>query len=59
MDKNNSDYSFDDNFPDGVFCKKIDGQPIVKVRLLFDYCEKNGIKIKDLSPAELEKFIQR
>ncbi|MGG0717939.1 hypothetical protein ABE096_10175 [Robertmurraya massiliosenegalensis] len=50
---------FDDAFPDGVFAiGRKPGEPKVKVRALWDYCqEKGGIEPKDLSLEEMKRFL--
>ncbi|MEI0739018.1 hypothetical protein VQ056_24295 [Paenibacillus sp. JTLBN-2024] len=50
---------FDDAFPDGVFCiPRIPGEPRVKVRALMDYFDKKGIEPNELSPVEMDQFLQ-
>ncbi|WP_449598737.1 hypothetical protein [Niallia sp. Marseille-Q9988] len=49
---------FDDSFPDGIFaisCRT--GEPKVKVRALWDFCQKKGLKPSQLSSGEMELFL--
>lgn len=49
---------FDDSFPNGVFAiPRNPNEPWVKVRALFEHCDKLGIKPKDLSDEEMKQFL--
>jgi len=49
---------FDDAFPNGVFAiPRNPNEPRVKVRALFDHCDKLGITSKDLSDEEMKSFL--
>lgn len=49
---------FDDAFPDGIFAiPRNPNEPRVRVRALMDYCEKRGVESNELSPEEMEQFL--
>lgn len=51
---------FEDGFPDGVYAiPHPPGEPRVKIRALFAYCEERGITPQELSEQEMEQFLVR
>lgn len=50
---------FDNAFPDGIFAiGRKPGEARVKVRALWEYCREQGLEPSELSPIEIEKFLQ-
>ena len=50
---------FDDAFPDGIFAVPRNlNEPRVKVRALLDYCRERGLQSIQLSPEEMEQFLE-
>ncbi|MFF2877765.1 hypothetical protein ACFVR2_15720 [Gottfriedia sp. NPDC057991] len=49
---------FEKGFPDGVFIEpNRTSEPKVKVKALYEYCRKKGLKPKDLTEKEREQFL--
>lgn len=54
------DFTWDDNFSDGVFAvPRKKGEPRIKLRALFAYCEKHNTKPEFLTKEEMEQFLVR
>jgi len=50
---------FERNFPDGVYAiPREKDAPKVKVRALFDFCQKHGIAPEELTSTQMEPFIE-
>jgi len=50
---------FDEAFSDGVYVIPHNpNEPRVKVRPLFDYCQKKGVEPSELSSEEMKQFLQ-
>lgn len=50
---------FDEAFSEGVYVIRHNpNEPRVKVRPLFDYCQKKGVQPSELSSEEMEQFLQ-
>lgn len=48
----------DDILDDGVYAiPRKEGEPKIKVRALFKYCEENGKKPEELSDEEVKQFL--
>ncbi|MGG0175272.1 hypothetical protein [Gottfriedia acidiceleris] len=49
---------FEKGFPDGVYVEpNLTSEPKVKVKALYEYCRKRGLKPKDLTEKEREQFL--
>lgn len=50
---------FDNAFADGIFAfPRNPNEPRVKVRALMDYCRERGLQPIQLSPKEMEQFLE-
>ncbi|WP_256703262.1 hypothetical protein [Bacillus cereus] len=49
---------FERGFPDGVYVEPSDKkEPRIKVKALFEYCDKRGVQPQDLTDEEREQFL--
>ncbi|MFC0186740.1 hypothetical protein ACFFJY_00500 [Fictibacillus aquaticus] len=51
--------AFEEGFPDGIYTEPQPSDPKLKVKAMYEYCDKKGITPEELSEEEMQQFLNK